>query len=79
MIKNVSIIGMGALGLLYANAIAGAAGIDAVSFVMDSERVDKYKNTDFTINGRPVQFRLVSENDAAPADLLIVAVKYRAL
>ena len=34
-INKVSIVGMGALGLLYANHIAKHAGSDTVSFVMD--------------------------------------------
>ena len=79
MIQNTLIIGMGALGLLYADIIAKAKGQDAVAFVMDEQRVEKYKDTTFTINGESKQFRMISDKEAQPADLLIVAVKYNGL
>ena len=79
MIQNTLIIGMGALGLLYADIIAKAKGQDAVAFVMDEQRLAKYKDTTFTINGEGKQFRMISDKEAKPADLLIVAVKYNGL
>jgi len=79
MIQNTLIIGMGALGLLYADIIAKAKGQDAVAFVMDVQRLEKYKDTTFTINGENKQFRMISDKEAKSADLLIVAVKYNGL
>ena len=79
MIKKVSIVGMGALGLMYANWIAKEGGADSVSFVMDEERAQKYAGSVFTINGESRQFNIVAAKDATPADLLIVAVKYTGL
>lgn len=79
MIQKTAIIGMGALGLLYADIIASAKGTDAVSFVMDRERLEKYKDTVFFCNGEPKTFRKVCCDDAVPADLVIVAVKYNGL
>ena len=79
MIQNTLSIGMGALGLLYADIIAKAKGQDAVAFVMDEQRLAKYKDTTFTINGESKQFRMISDKEAKPADLLIVAVKYNGL
>lgn len=79
MIKKTAIVGMGALGLLYANQIAEGQGKDAVAFVMDSDRVNKYKDTVFTINGKEVKFNLQDATTATPADLVIVAVKYNGL
>lgn len=78
-IKNVAIIGMGALGLLYADHIVSKLGKDAVSFVMDDARVEKYRNAEFTVNEKSVKFNLVSNQDAKPYDLVIVAVKYTGL
>lgn len=78
-INKVSIVGMGALGLLYANHIAKHAGSDTVSFVMDEKRIQKYRGEDFLINGEKVRFQMISDTDATPADLLIVAVKYTGL
>lgn len=79
MIKNTAIIGMGALGLLYANQIAMGYGKDSVSFVMDSDRVKKYKDEVFTINGEEVKFALQDAATARPYDLVMVAVKYNGL
>lgn len=78
-IKKVSIVGMGALGLLYGNHIAEHMGPDALTFVMDSARVEKYKDAQFEINGKKASFRVTSFAEAEPADLLIVAVKYTGL
>ena len=79
MIQNTLIIGMGALGLLYADIIAKAKGQDAVAFVMDEQRLAKHKDTTFTINGENKQFRMISDKEVKTADLLIVAVKYNGL
>lgn len=78
-IKSTAIIGMGALGMLYADKILSAAGPQAVTFVAESDRMEKYKNMAFTVNGQPVQFPLTDRSDSKPADLVIVAVKYNAL
>lgn len=80
MIENVSIIGMGALGMLYADQLTqGLGSIDCVEFVMDDERLSRHKADVCTINGVKKQFRIVSAQAAKPADLCIVAVKYNAL
>lgn len=79
MIKKTAIIGMGALGLLYGNQIAENQGYDAVDFVMDSNRVEKYKDTIYTINGREVKFNITDCNKVTPYDFVIVAVKYNGL
>ena len=74
-IKTVSIVGMGALGLLYADIIQ-TADSGTVQFVMDNDRYEKYKNQAFTINGKEKAFRIISfDAVTAPSDLVIVAVK----
>ena len=78
-IKNAAIIGMGALGMLYADLIIQNIGPEAVCFVADSGRVEKYKAMDFTVNGVGKHFPIVDSQEAAVADLVIVAVKYNAL
>ena len=78
-IKKVLIVGMGALGLLYADHISRHAGNDSVSFVMDEERLKKHGSEEFFINDKSVKFQMISDKDAKPADLLIVAVKYTGL
>ena len=78
-IKNVSIIGMGALGLMYGAHISDHLSADAVTFIMDNKRFEKYENTTFTVNEKAYQFQMASANEAKAADLLIVAVKYTGL
>ncbi len=79
MIQKTAIIGMGALGLLYADIIASAKGKDAVSFIMDPERLCKYEGTVFDCNGVKKSYRMESCSAAEPVDFLIVAVKYNGL
>ena len=79
MIQKTAIIGMGALGLLYADQIAEAKGKDAVCFVMDEERLHKYQGTVFDCNGERRTFAMRSGTEAEPADLVILAVKYNGL
>lgn len=78
-IKSTAIVGMGALGMLYAGLITDTAGSDAVTFVAEPDRVEKYKGMKFTINGIPKKFIITDSRVCTPADLVIVAVKYTAL
>lgn len=79
MIRKTAIVGMGALGLLYAKQITKILGNDAVSFIMDSERIEKYKDVTFTINNEEYKFNLQDKDAADVYDLVIVAVKYNGL
>ena len=79
MIKNVAIIGMGALGLLYGAHIANYAADDAVSFIMNEERFTRYQDKIFTVNGKVIAPVMELEDHVSPADLVIVAVKYNDL
>lgn len=74
-IRNINIIGMGALGLLYGNMILEKGDGDRVQYVMDRARTEKYKNQKITVNGVAKQYAIVCDEDAEPADLVIVAVK----
>lgn len=79
MINRVAIIGMGALGLLYGNQIQNELGPDTVSFIVDQDRYDRYKNRRFKICGEEKEFNIELSADAKAADLVIVAVKYNSL
>lgn len=80
MIRKIAIIGMGALGLLYADQLTrGLGDMDAVQFVMDKSRLARHSGDQYTINGQEKHFRIVCVKDAEPVDLCIVAVKYTAL
>lgn len=78
-IKDTAIIGMGALGVLYGSHIRKQCKNDAVCFVMDEMRAEKYKDAVVTCNGEKQQFRIVADSEAKPVDLVIVAVKYTGL
>ena len=65
-IQSVNVIGMGALGLLYANLIQSNVGAESVSFLLDDQRYGKYKDTVFTINGEQKTFQMVKESQAVP-------------
>ncbi len=74
-IKNVSIIGMGALGLMYGNIIEQSGTGISVSYIMDKERVSRSQGKKVLVNGAEKSFSIVCAEDAKEADLLIVAVK----
>ena len=74
-IQTVSIIGMGALGMLFAGIIEDAVGREHVAFIMDDARYERHIHLPHTVNGTVRPFRLVRATDAEPADLVIVATK----
>ena len=79
MIQSTAIIGMGALGLLYADRIVSARGKEGTIFILDAERVERYKGKEFTINGEKKDFAMAAASEVGPVDLIIVAVKYNGL
>lgn len=79
MIQTTAIIGMGALGLLYADRIVKARGQEGTVFILDDERMEKYRGRKFTINGEEKEFVMAAASAMQPVDLVIVAVKYNGL
>lgn len=78
-IERCAILGMGALGMLYGSLIQENLGQNAVDYLMDSARVEKYRGTVHTVNGKPIQFSMKDASEVTAYDLVIVAVKYNAL
>lgn len=79
-IKNISIIGLGALGVLYGDYFTRALGKEAVSFVADQRRIETYQKKGVYCNGRKCDFHFVNDKETGnPADLFIFAVKATAL
>ncbi|MDO4804951.1 MAG: 2-dehydropantoate 2-reductase [Lachnospiraceae bacterium] len=74
-IKNVTIIGMGALGTMFGTVIQHKIGIENVSFLMDEARYQKNISRPYFANGAPADFRLITPKNASPADLIIVSIK----
>jgi 2-dehydropantoate 2-reductase len=79
-IKKVSIIGLGALGILFGNHFAKKMPKETVRIIADRERIKKYRSEDVYCNGEPCAFNYVTpEEPCEPADLLIFSVKYEGL
>lgn len=75
-IKRITIVGMGALGVMYGDFFTRKLGKECVEFIASEERIKKYKEEGISCNGHPCDFTLVDENETdKPADLLIFAVK----
>lgn len=74
--KDIAIIGMGALGLLFGDMLQSAFD---VGFIVDPQRRAAYAGQPITINGMEKHFRLLDAGAVSPADLLIFAVKGTAL
>lgn len=77
-IQNITIVGMGALGILYGDFFARALGDEHVRFVADKGRIARYKKEGVSCNGHPCHFRFQDSALAGPevqTDLLIFAVK----
>ena len=78
-VQSVAIVGMGALGLMYGDHIQNAVGNDGVFFLMDSGRIERYRNADYTVNGKKCIFSMVDCEKVQPVELIIVATKYNGL
>lgn len=81
-ITRVSIVGMGALGVLYGDFFARTLGRDKVTFLADRERVERYRDKPVYCNGTEWRFNIQAGEEPdprGPAQLLIFAVKATAL
>ncbi len=73
---KITIVGMGALGVMYGDFLTGKLGKECVEFVADGKRVNKFKGEGIFCNDRACDFSVVDERETGkPADLLIFAVK----
>jgi 2-dehydropantoate 2-reductase len=79
-IKKVSLIGLGALGVLFAHQLSEQLPKDGLRIIADSERITRYRRDGIFINGRRLDFNYVTpEEPCGPADLLMIAVKFNDL
>lgn len=77
-IKNVAIVGIGALGMMYGEHIL-TSGKANLSFIMDEQRLAKHKNDVYAVNGITQNFTFLSPKNASVMDLIIVATKFNGL
>lgn len=74
-IKNVYLIGLGAIGGAYAGRIQDNCP-GCLRIVVDRDRLERYKKSGITINGNAVSFDFIQSDEAEEAaDLIIIAVK----
>jgi 2-dehydropantoate 2-reductase len=76
-IKTVSLIGLGALGLLFSEPLASAAAPGGFRVIADATRQARYRKEGLYNNDKPLSFKMLRPDEPCePADLLIFAVKY---
>lgn len=79
-IKTVGVIGLGALGVLYAHLLTEGLGKEHVLVLADQERIQRYQKQELWFNGKRCDLHY--EDAAAVAksvDLLLFAVKFGGL
>ncbi|ULT57913.1 ketopantoate reductase family protein [Neobacillus drentensis] len=80
VIKKVSIIGLGALGILFGNQLAKKLPRTDLRIIADQDRIQRYKEDGVFCNGERCDFNYVMPQEVCePADLLIIAVKFNGL
>ena len=78
-IKNIAIIGMGALGLLFGDLLQRNEEL-SVRYIVDAERLERYRHETVRVNGVDKHFDfLPAGGQNSVADLVIFAVKATAL
>ena len=70
--KDIAIIGMGALGLLYGDMLQSAFN---VGYIVDAKRRAAYAGQPISVNGVEKRFPLLDAGGKGPSDLVICAVK----
>lgn len=74
-INSVTIIGKGAVGLLYGSILETNLGSRSVRFAMDDERFERHAGDRILVNGSPCTIETIPMSAAKPADLVILATK----
>lgn len=75
---NISLIGLGAMGAAYASKLTDLPDTH-LRVIADGQRAERLGRDGVTVNGRRLDFAVVGPDETvAPADLLVVAVKYTA-
>jgi 2-dehydropantoate 2-reductase len=76
MISRVSVIGIGAVGAIYAWRLSEHLGYDRVRVIVNEERKARYSREGMILNGMRIEFSYTTPSEVVePADLLIVATK----
>jgi len=75
-IKTVSLIGLGALGILYASKLQQVLEAGNLRIIADSGRISKYQQEGVYCNGEECRFHYYTpDTPVTPADLLMICTK----
>lgn len=75
-IQKVSILGLGALGILYGSHIAARIPKGNLRIIADENRIRGYRENGVYCNGQTCDFTYLDSKIEEPADLLIFSVKF---
>ena len=75
MIQTIGIIGLGAVGGMYADLLRRQYDSSQILCIADAERTERYRRDGVYSNGRRLDIRYVSAEEAQPVDLLIFTTK----
>ncbi len=79
-IEKVSVIGLGALGILYAEHFFYKIPKENLRIIADKKRIDRYNKEGVFCNGKACEFNYVTPEDTVePADFILFAVKFNTL
>lgn len=79
-IQTIDIVGLGALGVMYADFFTKKLGKERVRVLADKNRIERYRTETVTFNGEACDFNyLDAAEESRPAELILFAVKYGAL
>lgn len=79
-IQTVSIIGLGALGILFAHHLSKKMPKGKLRIIADSERIQRYERDGIFCNGQRCDFHYLTPEEACePADLILFTVKFNGL
>lgn len=79
MIKKCGIIGLGAVGGMYAAYLTEMTSPEYIYCICSPERLEKYKRNPITVNGKPFAFNFLSSEEKNIMDLVIIATKFHQL
>ncbi|HWL25276.1 MAG TPA: ketopantoate reductase family protein [Ureibacillus sp.] len=80
-IKTVSIIGLGALGIMYAHHFSKKMKMENVRVIADQDRINRYLKDGIYCNGELCDFNYISPEElvSSPSDLILFTVKFDGL
>lgn len=79
-IKTVAVVGLGALGIMYAKYFTDKLSKDDVRVIANQDRIDRYKKSGIYCNGQECNFNyILPEAIQKPADLVLFCVKFNQL